>query len=78
MIQGFCDMKSKRKCNDCGGHMRCYASVVSNGIRKQFYRCSNEACQLRLTIGQKVVFQKIKRKGEKVFSELHTTTADAS
>lgn len=68
-------MKPKRKCNDCGGDMRCYASVLANGIRKQYFRCSEKACDLRVTIGQKVVFEKIKRKGDKVFSELHTTTA---
>lgn len=68
-------MKSKRKCNDCGSDMRCYSTVLIGDVRKQFFRCCNEQCKLRLTVGQKVVFQRVKRLGEKVFSDLNTTSA---
>jgi transcription elongation factor Elf1 len=69
-------MKSKRKCNDCGGDMRCYASVSKDKTKTQFFRC--DVCELRVRIALQVISEKVKRLGEKVFSESISTTTDTA
>lgn len=68
-------MKSKRKC-DCGGELVCYSSIATKGVKLQSFKC--KSCNLRMQVGQKVAFTRIKRPGEKVFSDLICTTIDAS
>jgi len=71
---GQIDMKSKRKCNDCGGSLSCYTSVSNDKTKTQFFRC--DVCEVRVKITLQVISEKIKRRGEKVFSESTSTTID--
>ena len=71
-----CDMKSKRKCNDCGGSLNCYTTTSSDGKKVQYFRC--DVCKLRLKITLQVIEAKIKRAGEKVFSDATYTNAGQS
>lgn len=60
-------MKPSRKC-DCGEYMRCYVTQVVDGVRKQSWKCPK--CKTRLQVGYQVIYQRIKRAGDKVFSQV--------
>ena len=65
-------MKPRRKCDNCGGDLRCYCTVPGSDVRKQFYKCNN--CGLKLQLGIAVVFCRVKMPGTKVFLDSNTTT----
>lgn len=59
-------MKPSRKC-ECGAYMRCYCTTLKDGVRQQSWKCP--ACKTRVQVGYQVIFERIKRDGEKVFSQ---------
>ena len=67
-------MKSKRKCNDCGGEMDCYRTVPKTiNSRVQFFIC--QSCKLKMRLVNLVVTTHLKRVNEKVFSIPTATTS---